>query len=238
MTDKEIDARIDQVKKQSFGGSQAKLDKQLKEQGYTTESLRDDIRAQLLSEKIYDSVTKDAKVSDADIAKYYQAEQEPVLAGREPRRAPHPRQDEGAGRQDLRRSSRPAATSRRSRRSTRRTRARRTTAASSRSSAARRSPPFDTTAFLLSTNQISRPVKTAVRLPRDPADLRHQAGEGDAARRTRSRRSRRTLLDKAKTDAITKWTTDTKSVLRQEGLVRDRVRAAGAATDTATTTTG
>ena len=66
VTDKEIDARIDQVKKQSFGGSQAKLDKQLKEQGYTTASLRADIRAQLLSEKIYDSVTKDAKVTDAD----------------------------------------------------------------------------------------------------------------------------------------------------------------------------
>jgi len=72
VTDKEIDARIDQVKKQSFGGSQAKLDKQLKEQGYTKESLRADIKAQLLSEKIYDAVTKDAKVTDADIAKYYE----------------------------------------------------------------------------------------------------------------------------------------------------------------------
>ena len=40
VTDKEIDDRIDQVKKQSFGGSQAKFDKQLKDQGYTTESLR------------------------------------------------------------------------------------------------------------------------------------------------------------------------------------------------------
>ena len=102
VTDKEIDARIDQVKKQSFGGSQAKLDAQLKAQGYTTESLRADIEAQLLSEKIYDAVTKDAKVTDAEIAKYYQREQEPVLAGREPGRAPHPRQDEGAGQQDLR----------------------------------------------------------------------------------------------------------------------------------------
>ena len=52
VTDKEIDARIEQIKKQSFGGSQAKLDKQLKQQGYTKESLRADIKAQLLSEKI------------------------------------------------------------------------------------------------------------------------------------------------------------------------------------------
>ena len=71
VTDKEIDDRIAQVKKQSFGGSQTKLDKQLKAQGYTTESLRADIKAQLLSEKIYDAVTKDAKVTDAEIAKYY-----------------------------------------------------------------------------------------------------------------------------------------------------------------------
>ena len=53
MTDKEIDDRIDQVKKQSFGGSQAKLDKQLKEQGYTTESLRaDDQGAAALGEDL------------------------------------------------------------------------------------------------------------------------------------------------------------------------------------------
>jgi len=43
VTDEEIDARIDQVKKQSFAGSQAKLDKQLKEQGYTKASLRADM---------------------------------------------------------------------------------------------------------------------------------------------------------------------------------------------------
>ena len=36
VTDEEIQARINQVKKQYFGGSQAKLDAQLKAQGYTT----------------------------------------------------------------------------------------------------------------------------------------------------------------------------------------------------------
>jgi len=71
VTDKEIDARIQQFKTQSFGGSQAKLDKQLKLQGYTTETLRADVKAQLLSERIYDAVTKDAKVPDSEITKYY-----------------------------------------------------------------------------------------------------------------------------------------------------------------------
>ena len=84
MTDKEIDDRIDQIKKQSFGGSQKKLDAQLKAQGYTTASFRADIKAQLLSEKIYDEVTKDAKVTDADDREVLQGEQEPVPGRREP----------------------------------------------------------------------------------------------------------------------------------------------------------
>ena len=103
VTDKEVQDRIAQVKKQYFAGSQAKLEKQLKEQGYTTESFRADIEAQLLSEKIYDDVTKDVKVTDAADREVLRREQEPVSGRREPRRPPHPRQDEGRGRQDLRR---------------------------------------------------------------------------------------------------------------------------------------
>ena len=34
------------------------------------------------------------------------------------------------------------------------------------------------------------------------------------------------LLEKAKTDSITKWTSDTKKAFDGEGLVRDRVRPA------------
>ncbi len=71
VTDKEVTDRITQVKTQSFGGSQAKLDEQLKAQGYTMETLRADITSQLLTEKIYDAVTSDAKVTDAEITKYY-----------------------------------------------------------------------------------------------------------------------------------------------------------------------
>lgn len=69
--DKEVDARIAEVKKTYFDNSQAKLDKQLKTQGYTAEAFRADIRAQLVSEKLYDKVTSDVTVSDADVKKYY-----------------------------------------------------------------------------------------------------------------------------------------------------------------------
>ena len=85
VTDKEIQDRIDQIKKQYFAGSQAKLDAQVKAQGYTTETLHDSIRAALLSDKIAAAVTKDAKVTDADITDVLQRSQDagPDLHARE-----------------------------------------------------------------------------------------------------------------------------------------------------------
>lgn len=71
VSDKAVDARIAEVKKTYFDNSQAKLDKQLKTQGYTPETFRADIRAQLVSEKLYDKVTSDVSVSDTDLKKYY-----------------------------------------------------------------------------------------------------------------------------------------------------------------------
>ena len=72
VTDKQIDARLEQIMKQYFGGDKTKYEKQLKDQGLTEKQVRNDIRAQLVSEKIFQQVTKDVKVTDADIASYYE----------------------------------------------------------------------------------------------------------------------------------------------------------------------
>ena len=72
VTDKQVDARMEQIQKQYFGGDQKKFEQQLKEQGITETQVRNDIRAQLVSEKIFTKVTGDAKVSDEDIQKYYE----------------------------------------------------------------------------------------------------------------------------------------------------------------------
>jgi foldase protein PrsA len=72
VTDKQIDARLEQIMKQYFGGDKKKYEKQLKEQGLTEKQVRNDIRAQIVSEKIFEQVTKDVKVTDADIASYYE----------------------------------------------------------------------------------------------------------------------------------------------------------------------
>jgi foldase protein PrsA len=71
VTEKQIDARLEQIQKQYFGGDKEKYEKQLKEQGLSDRQVRNDIRAQLVSEKIFAQVTGDVKVTDAEVEKYY-----------------------------------------------------------------------------------------------------------------------------------------------------------------------
>jgi parvulin-like peptidyl-prolyl isomerase len=73
VTDKEVDARLKQVRQQYFGGSEAKYKKNLEQQHLTEADLRSQIENQLISEKIYDKVTTDVKVTDKEIADYYAA---------------------------------------------------------------------------------------------------------------------------------------------------------------------
>ena len=69
VTDGQITKKLEEVKKQYFAGNQAKFEKGLKDQGYTVDTLRDDIRSQLVTEGIYKKVTNDVKVTDADLTK-------------------------------------------------------------------------------------------------------------------------------------------------------------------------
>jgi parvulin-like peptidyl-prolyl isomerase len=71
ITDAEIAARLTKIKKQYFGGNDARYKKQLAEQGLTEQQVRDDIEAQLIQEKIFKKVTGDVKVTDAQVTKYY-----------------------------------------------------------------------------------------------------------------------------------------------------------------------
>ena len=71
VTDKQVDARLEQIQKQYFGGDKKKYEKQLKEQGLTNAQVRNDIRAQIVSEKLFEQVTREVKVTDAEVEKYY-----------------------------------------------------------------------------------------------------------------------------------------------------------------------
>ncbi|MET0201538.1 MAG: SurA N-terminal domain-containing protein, partial [Gaiellaceae bacterium] len=82
VSDKDVDARLAQIKKQYYANppgqppaSAAEMDKRyqqaLKQQGFTDEEVRSGIKLQLVREMVFLKVTSDVKVSDADIKKYY-----------------------------------------------------------------------------------------------------------------------------------------------------------------------
>ncbi len=72
VTEKQVEERLEQIKKQYFSGDAKKYEEQLKEQGLSDRQVRADIRAQVVSEEIFESVTKDVKVSDADVKAFYE----------------------------------------------------------------------------------------------------------------------------------------------------------------------
>jgi parvulin-like peptidyl-prolyl isomerase len=71
VTDAQITKRINEVKKQYFSNDDKKFKDGLAAQGYTVDTLRGDIRSELVTQGIYEKVTSDVKVSDADVRDYY-----------------------------------------------------------------------------------------------------------------------------------------------------------------------
>ena len=236
VTDKELQDRVDQVKKQYFAGSQAKLDRQLQEQGYTNESFRADIEAQVLSEKIYDEVTKGAKVTDAQVTTYYNENksQYSVAESRDVRHILVKTKAEGNKIYDeIKAGGDFAALAKKysldpgsKAKGGKLTITRGQTVA-----------PFDTTAFLLTTNEVSRPIKTefgyhviqpiAAVKPATTTPLKDVKVQIKAQ-----------LQEKAKNDAITKWTAETKKSFESKTAYATGFAPPAEATGTAATTTG
>jgi parvulin-like peptidyl-prolyl isomerase len=71
ITDEKVDKRIDQLKKQFYGGSDKRYQDVLKQQGLTEEQARNEVRATLVSEELFKKITEDVEVSDAEIKSYY-----------------------------------------------------------------------------------------------------------------------------------------------------------------------
>ncbi|TML27979.1 MAG: hypothetical protein E6G26_07625 [Actinobacteria bacterium] len=71
ISDDKVDKEIARYKKQFYGGSDARYEKAVKQQGLTDEQARDAIRQQLISQALFKKVTGKVKVSDADIKAYY-----------------------------------------------------------------------------------------------------------------------------------------------------------------------
>jgi parvulin-like peptidyl-prolyl isomerase len=76
VTDKDIDKVENQTIKDKFDGKRAEYEKALKKAGFTPEEYRTNALAvSALTQNIFDAVTKDVKVTDADVFQYYNANQ-------------------------------------------------------------------------------------------------------------------------------------------------------------------
>jgi peptidyl-prolyl cis-trans isomerase C len=72
ITDKQVNERLEQLKKQFYGGDDKKFKASLKKLLLTEDQVKKDVRAQLLEEQLYKKVTEDLKVSDKDIQDFYE----------------------------------------------------------------------------------------------------------------------------------------------------------------------
>ncbi len=72
VTDEELQTRLDELKEQFFEGDDAKYQEELEKQGLTEEQVLKDLRTRMLSEKIFEQVTSEVEVTDADVAAYYE----------------------------------------------------------------------------------------------------------------------------------------------------------------------
>lgn len=72
VTDQEVDERLQELKEQFFEGDEEKYQEELENQGLSERQVRDDVRSRLLSEKIFEEVTKDVEVTDQVVEDYYE----------------------------------------------------------------------------------------------------------------------------------------------------------------------
>ncbi|MBA3376853.1 MAG: peptidylprolyl isomerase [Actinobacteria bacterium] len=75
VTEEDVDKEVQEFLKTRYGGKRDAFLKELKEQGFTEEALRETLRTSVLSKKLFDAITEDVKVDDAEILAYYQQNQ-------------------------------------------------------------------------------------------------------------------------------------------------------------------
>jgi foldase protein PrsA len=72
VTDKDVDAEVEKFVEERFEGKRAEYVKAIEAQGYSEEYVRDTFRTSVLSQKLFDAVTKDVEVPAEEIAQYYE----------------------------------------------------------------------------------------------------------------------------------------------------------------------
>ena len=130
VTDDDVEKEIAKLKKQYYGNDDKRYEQALETQGLTQEQAKEELRANLVAQKLYNKVTEDVTVSDEEIKEYYDTHKSQYVQPQS-REVRHILVEKKALATSSTRSSSQAGTSQRSRRSTRKIRARHKTAASS-----------------------------------------------------------------------------------------------------------
>jgi foldase protein PrsA len=234
ITDKQVNDRLAQIKKQYFQGSDKKYQDQLKQQGLTEESVRRDIRAQLVQEGIFKKVTEDIKITDKEIEEYYNKNkaQYGTPEQREVRHilVPTKKQADTIYQQLQDGGSFAALAKKFSKDPASAAQGGKLTIARGQTVA-----PFDHTAFLLKQGQVSRPVKTQYGF-----HIIEPIGEIKPAETTPLNKVtesiRQQLLQTKRNESMTTWVEDTKKDFEKDTTYQVGFKPPAAATATAATT--
>jgi parvulin-like peptidyl-prolyl isomerase len=234
ISDKQIDDRLDQIKKQYFGGSDKKYRTQLKQQGLTEQQVRDDIQAQLVSEAIFKKVTEDVKVTDADVKKYYD-DHKTQYGVPEQRDIAHILVKKKALADQLYQQIQGGANFAALAKKYSQDPGSKNQGGKLTISKGQTVAPFDQTAFLMRTGQVSHPVKTEFGY-----HIIKALGPIKAARTTPysqvKQSIRQQLQQTKKNEAMTKWVNDVKKEFSKK--IHYQVGYAPPSTSTAAATTG
>jgi parvulin-like peptidyl-prolyl isomerase len=208
VTDKDVADRLKQIKTQYFGGSESRYKQQLKQQGLTEAQIKKDLHAQVLSEKLYNKVTADVKVTDADVKAYYDSHKATYeqKASRDVRHilvntkkladdVESQLKDGGDFAALAKKYSKDPGSAAQGGKLT--------------ISKGQTVPPFDKAAFSLKTNEVSAPVHTTygwhIIEPLGPVKAAKQTPLKDVKEQIRQQ-----LLQTKKTDTMTKWVDEVK----------------------------
>jgi parvulin-like peptidyl-prolyl isomerase len=208
VSENDIDERLKRVLTQFFGGDQKKYEQSLKDQGISDEQVREELRATLLSEKIFEKVGGGGKVTDAEIQAYYNAH--PELYQQKPSRdVRHILVPSKERADDLYRQLNAGANFA--------TLAKKYSIDSSSKELGGKLtiqrgqtvPPFEKVAFALKVGEISEPVKTQFGWHVIEGLTTEKAGTKTPLKSVRQSISA-TLVGQKKSDTVTKWLEDLK----------------------------
>ena len=233
VSDKEVADRLTKIKKQYFGGSDSRYKKQLAEQGLTDAQVKDDVKAQLIQEKIFKKVTSNVKVTDAELQKYYD-EHQSQYGTPEQRDVAHILVKSKSLADKLYTQIKGGANFSKLAKQYSQDPGSKNAGGKLTISKGQTVGPFDQTAFLLSTGQVSRPIHTSFGY-----HIIKALGPIKAAKTTSFAKVKASikqqLLQQKRNDAMTNWSDKLKKDF--DGKISYQTGFAPAATTTAATTT-